>query len=89
MTIETPAAIPPKRLKRRPGFGASVLRGMMLIARLFSSYSRSNYIPLVGLNQDERRDIRAAVRYIKRLSGWYFWKVKDRRLKELEEASKD
>jgi hypothetical protein len=69
---------------RRPGFGAKVLRGIMLIVRIYRSYSRTGYLPLVELNPKERDDVRRAILYLEQFSGWYFWLTKDRRKERMD-----
>lgn len=72
--IEMPPEKSPEKITRRPGFGVSVMRGLMTLSRLYTRYGRSGYIPLADLHGTDRGDIRAAMRYIRRLSAWHFWK---------------
>lgn len=43
--IEMPPEKSPEKITRRPGFGVSVMRGLMTLSRLYTRYGRSGYIP--------------------------------------------
>ena len=79
--IPKPKPKAPEKIKFRPGIGASVMRGFLVLARLFRAYWTSGYLPLLEVRGEDRRDLRRAVRYIDRLGSWFFWKSMDRRKK--------
>jgi hypothetical protein len=80
--IQKPEPKAPEKIKRRPGLGVSVMRGLLVLSRLSRHYWTTGYLPVLEVRGDDRRDLRRAMRYIERLGSWKFWKVMGRRKKK-------
>jgi len=69
--IETPQPVPhDMHTRRRPGLGRSVVRGLLILCRLFRSYRHQKYLPLYGVTGKDRRDLNNAMDYTWRLVSW-------------------
>lgn len=55
---------------RRPHYGAAILRGLTVIEELVEHLDRSGALALHRVQPQERRDVRRALRYLRRLEEW-------------------
>ena len=60
----------PPAPSRRPGLGASRLRGLETLARMFRAYRGSKYLPLYEIKGKDWQDLANAIEYIWILVGW-------------------